>query len=69
MGYQTHWMLLADDARGLLWVLQRFSRLLEVWEYPKSSSISFESHYQAMAIQSMGYRFDWPDKSSIEQWA
>jgi hypothetical protein len=45
------------------------SRLSEVWEYPKSSSISFESYYQAMAIQRMGYRFDWPNKSFIWQGA
>jgi hypothetical protein len=65
MGYQAHWMLLADDAGGLLLVLQRLSGLSEVWEYPKSSSISFESYYQAMAIQMMGYRFDGPNKSTI----
>jgi hypothetical protein len=45
MGYQTHRMLLADDAGRLFWILQRLSRLSEVWEYPKSSSISFESYY------------------------
>jgi hypothetical protein len=31
----------------------------------KSPSISFESYYQAMDIQRMGYRFDCPNKSSI----
>jgi hypothetical protein len=31
----------------------------------QSSSISFESYYQAMAIQRMGNRLDWPNKSSI----
>jgi hypothetical protein len=31
------------------------SRLSEVWEYPKSSNISFESYYQAMAIKRMGH--------------
>jgi hypothetical protein len=31
----------------------------------QSSSISFESYHQAMAIQRMGNRFDWPKKSSI----
>jgi hypothetical protein len=29
--------------------------LSEVWEYPKSSDISFESYNQAMAIQRTGY--------------
>jgi hypothetical protein len=37
----------------------------EVYEYSKSSSVNAESYYQAMAIQRMGYRFDWPNKSSI----
>jgi hypothetical protein len=31
----------------------------------KGPSISSESNYQAMTIQRMGYRFDWPNKSSI----
>jgi hypothetical protein len=31
----------------------------------KGPSIISESNYQAMAIQRMGYRFDWPNKSSI----
>jgi hypothetical protein len=65
VGYQAHWMLLADDAGGLLWILQGVSRLSKVWKYPESSSISFQSYYQAMAIQRIGYRFDWLNKSSI----
>jgi hypothetical protein len=65
MGYQTHWMLLADDVGGVLRVLQRVLGLSKVREYPKSSGISFESYYQTMTIQRMGYRFDWPNKSSI----
>jgi hypothetical protein len=37
----------------------------QVWKYSESSSISFESYYQTMAIQRMGNRLDWPNKSSI----
>jgi hypothetical protein len=33
--------------------------------WPTMLKDCFESNYQAMAIQRMGYRFDWPDKSSI----
>jgi hypothetical protein len=44
---------------------KRLSRLSEVWKYTKSPSISSESYYQVVAIQRMGYRFDWPNKSSI----
>jgi hypothetical protein len=40
------------------------SILSKVWKYSESSSISFESYYQAMAIQRMGHRFDWPPPSS-----
>jgi hypothetical protein len=58
-------LLLADNAGGLLRILQGMSRLLEVWKYSESSNISFESYYQAMAIQGMGNRFDWPNKSSV----
>jgi hypothetical protein len=61
MGYQASWVFLADDVGGLLWVLQRMSRLSEVWKYSESSCISIKSHYQAMAIQGLGHRLDWPD--------
>jgi hypothetical protein len=54
-------MFLADDVGGLLCVLQGVSRLSEVWKYSKGSSVSTESHYQALAIQRLGYRLDWPD--------
>jgi ribosomal protein L33 len=34
------------------------SILSKVWKYSESSGISFESYYQAMAIQRMGYRLE-----------
>jgi hypothetical protein len=58
-------MFLADDVGRLLCVLQGMSRLSEVWKYSKGSRVSTESNYQAMAIQRLGYRFDWPDKPTI----
>jgi hypothetical protein len=58
-------MLLADNAGGLLSILQGIPRLFEVWKYSESSIISSKSYYQAMAIERMGNRFDWPNKSSI----
>jgi hypothetical protein len=36
------------------------SRLPKIWKYSKGSCISTKSHYQAMAIQGLGYRLDWP---------
>jgi hypothetical protein len=59
MGHQTSRMLLADDIRGLLWVLQGMSRLPEVWKYSKGPRVGVKSHHQAMAIQGLGDRPDW----------
>jgi hypothetical protein len=34
------------------------SGLPEVWKYSKGPRISIKSHYQAMAIQGLGYRLE-----------
>jgi hypothetical protein len=39
------------------------SGLPKVWKYSKGPRINIESHHQAMAIQGLGYRLDWPPSS------
>nr|AAN16330.1 putative polyprotein [Oryza sativa Japonica Group] len=47
-------VFLADNVRGLLPILQRMSGLPEIWSNSDSTSVGYESYYQAMAIQRMG---------------
>jgi hypothetical protein len=51
---QEQQLLLADDTRRLLQILQMIPRVSKVWKHSKSSSISNEPNNQAMTIQGLG---------------
>ena len=57
-------ILLAVDAGGLLQILQRLPRLLEIWRSAYGSSRLATLDRQAMAVQRMGYGYDRPNQPS-----
>jgi hypothetical protein len=54
LAYRMKWVI---RNAGCFWP----TMLEDCFEYYKSSCICTKSHYQAMAIQGLGYRLDWPD--------